>query len=83
MRIAIVDDDREITRSLAAALPGKGLLVEVFSNGAALKTAIARDTFDAVVIDWNMPGETGLDIVKWATITLADPPPFLMMTSRL
>ena len=82
MRIAVVDDDKEITRHLAAALPEKGLLVEVFANGAALKTAICRDTFDAVVIDWNMPGETGLDIVKWATATLTDPPPFLMMTSR-
>lgn len=82
MRIAVVDDDKEITRHLAAALPEKGLLVEVFANGAALKTAISRDTFDAVVIDWNMPGETGLDIVKWATATLNDPPPFLMMTSR-
>lgn len=82
MRIAIVDDDREITRSLAVALPVKGLLVEAFSNGAAIRTAIARDTFDAIVIDWNMPGETGLDVVKWAMATLADPPPFLMMTSR-
>lgn len=82
MRIAVVDDDREITRSLAAALPVRGLLVETFGNGAALKTAIARDTFDAVVIDWNMPGETGIDIVKWATAALTDPPPFLMMTSR-
>lgn len=82
MRIAVVDDEREITRYLAAALPEKGLLVEAFSNGAALKTAIARDTFDAVVIDWNMPGESGLEIVRGVTATLADPPPFLMMTSR-
>lgn len=82
MRIAVVDDDNEITRYLAAALPEKGLLVEAFSNGAALKTAIPRDTFDAVVIDWNMPGVSGIEIVKWATATLADPPPFLMMTSR-
>lgn len=82
MRIAVVDDDREVTQSLAAALPEKGLLVETFSNGVAFKTGMARDTFDAVVLDWNMPGETGLDIVKWATATLADPPPFLMMTSR-
>lgn len=82
MRIAVVDDDKVITSYLAAALPEKGLVVEVFDNGAALKTAIARDTYDAIVIDWNMPGETGIEIVKWATSTHASPPPFLMMTSR-
>lgn len=82
MKLAVVDDDREITKHLSASLAGKGLSVESFSNGAALKTAFARDTYDAVVIDWNMPGETGIEIVKWAISTLANPPPFLMMTSR-
>jgi DNA-binding response OmpR family regulator len=82
MRVAIVDDDREIISILNAALSANGLSVEVFTNGAAIKAAIIRDTFDAVVIDWNMPGHTGIEIVKWATATLDDPPPFLMMTSR-
>jgi len=82
MRIAVVDDDKEIIRYLAAALPEKGLLVETFGSGAAIKRAMPRDTFDAVLIDWNMPGESGIEIVRWATSTLADPPPFLMMTSR-
>lgn len=82
MRIAVVDDDREITAHLAAALSARGLMVEAFSDGAALRRALARDTFDAVVIDWNMPGESGLDLVKDATATLPSPPPFLFMTSR-
>lgn len=82
MRIAVVDDDREITTHLAAALSARGLVVEAFSDGAALRRALARDTFDAVVIDWNMPGETGLEIVRDATTTLPSPPPFLLMTSR-
>lgn len=82
IRITVVDDDKEIVTRLSGSLAGKGLLVETFSNGAALKTAFARDTYDAVVIDWNMPGETGIEIVKWATSTLDNPPPFLMMTSR-
>ena len=64
MRIAVVDDDKEITRYLAAALPEKGLLVETFSSGAALKTAMPRDTFDAVVIDWNMPGPNGTEVIE-------------------
>ena len=56
MRIAVVDDDRELTRYLVAALPDDGFTVEAFGNGAAVKTALARNTYDAVIIDWNMPG---------------------------
>ncbi len=82
MRVAIVDDDKDVTGHLAAALTGNGLSVAVFGNGAAFRTAIARNTFDAVVIDWNMPGENGIEIVKWAAAAIPDPPPFLMMTSR-
>lgn len=82
MRIAVVDDDREITAHLVAELSARGLLVEAFASGAAAKTALARDTFDAVVIDWNMPGQTGIEIVREATATLTNPPPFLIMTSR-
>lgn len=82
MRIAVVDDDRELTRYLVAALPDDGFTVEAFGNGAAVKTALARNTYDAVVIDWNMPGETGIEIVRWGTSMLPHPPPFLMMTSR-
>lgn len=82
MRIAIVDDDQEITRHLMAELSARGLSVDAFSSGAALRSALARDTFDAVLIDWNMPGETGIETIQWATGTLLNPPPFLMMTSR-
>ena len=82
MRIAVVDDDKEIVAHLSASLAGGGLVVDTFGSGAALKTAFARETYDAVLIDWNMPGETGIDIVKWATSSLENPPPFLMMTSR-
>lgn len=82
MRIAVVDDDPEITTHLIAQLSARGLVVEAFGTGAALRTALARDTFDAVVIDWNMPGATGIDIIREASTTLVNPPPFLMMTSR-
>ena len=82
MRIGIVDDDRDIIRSLAAGLQGEGLTVETFGTAAAFRIAVARDTFDAVIIDWNMPGETGIELVRWATRNLPHPPPFLMMTSR-
>lgn len=82
MRIAVVDDDPEMIADLVRRLGARGLAVEAFASGAALRTALVRDTFDAVVIDWNMPGATGLEIIEEARASLAAPPPFLMMTSR-
>lgn len=82
MRLAVADDDKEITTHLSAALGSDGLSVETFNDGASLKRALLRDTYDAVLVDWNMPGETGLDIVRWAASSLPGAPPMLMMTSR-
>ncbi len=82
MIIAVVDDDPEITTQLAAQLSARGLAVETFASGAALRTALVRGTFDAVVIDWNMPDASGLEIIREASASLVGAPPFLMMTSR-
>lgn len=82
MRLAVADDDRDVTAWLTAALAQDELSVDVFNDGAALKRALLRDTYDAVLLDWNMPGLTGFEIVQWAAASLPDAPPLLMMTSR-
>lgn len=65
-RLLIVDDDalmialyRSIFRRLAAEFD-----CEFEQSGAAALARLARERFDAVIMDWDMGGLSGLEILK-------------------
>lgn len=82
MRIAFADDDADLLDDLSGALAAASHEVVRFRDGTQLKTSLQRETYDVVLLDWNMPGETGIAIVEWATQKLDSPPPFIIITSR-
>lgn len=82
MRIAIADDDPELLGQLGSALEGTGHQFECFKNGNELQTSLRRETYDVVLVDWNMPGRSGLEVIRWATDSLENPPAFILLTSR-
>jgi DNA-binding response OmpR family regulator len=82
MKIAIADDDDAITDYIRGILEGGGHHCTVFRNGTALVTQLQRDTFDLIVLDWSMPGMTGIEILGWIQQSLAVPPAVIMLTSR-
>ncbi|WP_422344737.1 response regulator transcription factor [Parasphingorhabdus sp.] len=82
MRIAIADDDKEIVDFLGNIAEGQGYVYVGFADGNALTNALLRDTFDLVILDWNMPGKTGLQILEWMEDAVDDRPPVIMITSR-
>ncbi len=82
MRIAIADDDKEIVDYLDNIVQKHGHLTVGFNDGTALTSGLLRDTFDLLILDWNMPGKTGLQILEWIADSLDERPPVIMMTSR-
>jgi DNA-binding response OmpR family regulator len=82
MRIAIADDEREVTEYLKAIVEEQGHLAVTYSDGNALAQALTRDTFDLVIVDWMMPGKDGIEILKWMDGALDEKPPVIMMTNR-
>ncbi len=82
MRIAIADDDREVVDFLGKIVEEQGHVFVGFADGDALANALLRDTFDLVILDWNMPGKTGMQILEWMEGAVDDRPPVMMMTSR-
>ncbi|MEO0590877.1 MAG: response regulator transcription factor [Pseudomonadota bacterium] len=82
MRIAIADDDPELLEQLHTALKQTEHQCELFRTGDHLVTSLKRETYDVVLVDWNMPGETGLSVVEWANEALEKPPAFILITSR-
>lgn len=82
MRIAVVDDDDTTVLFMDRLLADAGHHCSGFRNGRDLLTALQRDTFDLLVIDWAMPGISGLDVLKWARDNLPLCPPMIMLTNR-
>lgn len=82
MRIAIVDDDEGSIDFVSRVLTQQGHSCVTFQRSRDVPLALQRDTYDLMILDWNMPDLSGMDIVAWARANLAVCPPVIMLTSR-
>jgi two-component system aerobic respiration control sensor histidine kinase ArcB len=64
MRILVADDSESIRLVTERVLSGMGATVELHSDGAAALEALSLHTFDAMVLDVEMPGFSGLDVLR-------------------
>ena len=65
MRILIVDDFSTMRRIVKNLLNDLGYTNTAEADvGSTALTALAQGSFDFVVTDWNMPGMTGIELLK-------------------
>jgi len=62
-RILVVDDDPEMRRLLVDFLEREGFLVDQATDGAETLRRIREEHYESVVLDKNLLGESGLDIL--------------------
>jgi FixJ family two-component response regulator len=62
--IFVVDDDAAVRDALAAVLSISGYQVTSFAEGASFLAAAQARTPTCIILDVNMPGRSGLDILK-------------------
>ncbi len=82
MRIAIADDDPNARDHIQRLLHAHGYPCSSFASGEEMITALQRDTFDLLIVDWNMPGLSGLDVLSWLGANAVVRPSVIMMTNR-
>jgi PAS domain S-box-containing protein len=63
-RILVVDDNDLNRDMLTRRLKRRGYRVEAAPDGEAALRAVDRRVFDLVLLDWMMPGLSGLDVLK-------------------
>jgi DNA-binding response OmpR family regulator len=83
-RVLIADDDVIARRFLESAVRQSGYEVTVVSSGdEAWRVLSSRDVPTIAVLDWMMPGLTGLDLCeKVRAANLPVPPYLIVLTSR-
>lgn len=62
--IIVVDDEADLREAVAGYLSRQGLSVRTAGGGAELRTLLAEQPADAVILDISMPGEDGLSIAR-------------------
>jgi DNA-binding response OmpR family regulator len=82
MRIAVLDDDRSQTDLVCQVLTAAGHQCHPFQSGKEMQNHLRRDSYDMLVIDWQVPDLDGAEILRWAREKLPANLPVLFMTSR-
>ena len=83
--ILIADDDRSIQLTISTALVQAGYAPVCVSDGDEARTRIqsGEERFSAVLLDWEMPKMTGIDLLRWLKQQAAYRDlPVVMQTSR-
>ncbi|MGB3290008.1 MAG: response regulator transcription factor [Burkholderiaceae bacterium] len=83
MNIASVEDDPDQGRLIQNILGCAGHNCTLFTTGNDLLAALARQhTFDLLLVDWELPDISGLDIVRWVRGNLGQTIPVMLVTNR-
>jgi len=82
MRIAVLDDDRIQTDLVCQVLTTAGHACYPFQSGKEMLNQLRRESFDMLIIDWQVPDLSGADVLRWAREKLPAVLPVLFMTSR-
>ena len=64
IRVLVIEDDEEIADFVGRGLREEGFLVEVAADGLAGWHALQTASWDVVVLDWWLPGQDGLTLLR-------------------
>ena len=78
--LLVVDDDRRIRDLLSRFLAGEGYRVTTADNARDARAKLTGLSFDLLILDVMMPGETGFELAK--SIRGTSSVPILMLTAR-
>ncbi|HYE48381.1 MAG TPA: response regulator [Azospirillaceae bacterium] len=78
--ILVVDDDTRLREALRRYLAQNGFLVTTAGDAAEARARLAAISFDLLVLDVMMPGESGLDLTR--SLRTGGAVPILLLTAR-
>jgi len=82
MRIALLDDDPTQTKWVKEILEEASHLCHEFNLSKDLINRLRRDTFDLLILDWNIPDMSGPEVLAWVRQHIETSVPVIFMTNR-
>ena len=81
MRLLVVEDEPRLRSVLARGLEDNGYIVDTAAAAESALDLLRFTEYAVLIIDWQLPGISGLDIVKQVRARKLDTP-ILMLTAR-
>ena len=81
MRLLVAEDDPGLRSVLERGLREQGYVVDAVADGAAAVSHLRAYDYAVAVLDWRMPGRTGVEVIAEARAR-GIATPFLLLTAR-
>jgi DNA-binding response OmpR family regulator len=82
MRVALLEDDPSQAEVISHWIMSAGFSCSRHERGHALICALREESFDALVLDWNLPDINGVDVLEHVRGTLRSAVPVLFVSAR-
>lgn len=81
MRIAVIEDNRSLRKGISYRLEDDGHAVDQLSDGTEADLFLSHESGDLIILDINLPGLSGLEILTNLR-SRNDPRPVILLTAR-
>ncbi len=78
--VAVVEDDPIQADIVSEVLQSAGHQPQIFRTALEFRRGLARTAVDVVVLDWMLPDEAGVDVLRWLRASVYARLPVLMLT---
>lgn len=82
MRIALLEDEQEQAEHIRSIVTEGGHTCESFSTGQSFLSAVLHRSYDLLILDWQIPDMTGIDVLKSVRSQINWAIPVVFLTQR-
>ena len=82
MRIALLEDETEQAQHIQSILSESGHHCDSFPTGQNFLCAVLHRSYDLLILDWQIPDMTGIDVLESVRAQLNWPIPVVFLTQR-
>lgn len=82
MRIAVLEDDIDQANLINVWLEDAGHNPYVYRAGTKMIGALGKESFDLIMLDWEVPDMSGFEVLQWVRENLDWSCPVLFLTQR-
>lgn len=82
MRLLVVEDNRNLVANLFEYFEARGHVLDVAPDGVTGLHLMTSHAYDAVILDWMLPGMDGPEVLRRLRQDYDNPVPVLLLTAR-